>query len=109
MSELIERAIHGLEEALELAGDNRARAEAMDERSKQVKAALIVKYRRDGKGIGEAESFAMADPVYTEAANAWETANYEYRRSDARAEAKRLGFEAWRTRAANERAAMNLR
>lgn len=109
MSEVIERAIHGLEEALENAGDNRARAEAMDERRKQVKAALIVKYRREGKGIGEAESFAMADPVYTEAANAWESANYEYRRSDARAEAKRLRFEAWRSQNATHRAAMNLR
>lgn len=105
----IDMALDSLETALADAADARATSEAADERRKQVKAALVVKYRRDGKGIGEAGEFAMADPVYVEAANAWEDANYAYRRTDAKAEAKKLRFEAWRTANATERAKMNLR
>ena len=105
----LDRALHTLETVLEDAADKRARAEAMDERRKQVRSALVVKYRGDGKGIGEAEHFAIADPAYLAAANEWEAANYEYRRADAKAEAKRLSFDAWRTANATERAKMNMR
>lgn len=102
-------ALDRLEEALEAAALARANAEAMEERRKQILAAMVVKHRGAGKGIGEAEHFARADETYKLAAAEWETANYDYRRTDARAEGKRLRFEAWRTMNATERARMNLR
>lgn len=102
-------ALDRLEEALEAAAEARARVEALDERRKQILAAMVVKHRGDGKGIGEAEHFARADDTYKLAAAEWETANYDYRRTDAKAEGKRLRFEAWRSLNATERAKMNLR
>jgi hypothetical protein len=109
MSEALERSIHGLEEALEEAATARAKVEALDERRKQILAAMVVKHRGDGKGIGEAEHFARADETYKLAAAEWEVANYDYRRTDARAEGKRLRFDAWRTQQSTERAKMGLR
>lgn len=109
MSDRLDEALDALETALELAGEARAKVEALDERRKQILAAMVVKHRGDGKGIGEAEHFARADETYKLAAAEWETANYDYRRTDAKAEGKRLRFEAWRTMNATERAKMNLR
>jgi hypothetical protein len=51
----------------------------------------------------------MADPVYSEAANVWQEANYAYRRTDAKAEGKRASWDSWRSRMALERAKMALR
>jgi hypothetical protein len=102
-------ALDSLETALEQAAEARGRAEAMEERRKQILAAMVVKHRGSGKGIGEAEHFARADETYKLAAAAWETANYDFRRADAKAEGKRLRFEAWRSLNATERAKMNLR
>ena len=105
----LERALDALETALEAAGEARANAEALDERRRQVRAALIVKYRGQGKAVGEAAEFAMADPIYIEASDAWAEANYLYRRTDAKAEGKRARWETWRTQSATERAKMSLR
>ncbi len=105
----LDEALEALESALENAANARAKVEALDERRKQILAAMVVKHRGDGKGIGEAEHFARADETYKLAAADWEVANYDYRRTDARAEGKRLRFEAWRTMNATERAKMNLR
>lgn len=107
--ERLEQALEALESALDAAADARASAEALDERRRQVRAALIVKYRGAGKAVGEAGEFAMADPVYQEAANLWEDANYAYRRTDAKAEGKRAAWDTWRTKSATERAKMQLR
>lgn len=105
----LDMALDSLETALTDAAEARARAEAMEERRKQILAAMVVKHRGDGKGIGEAEHFARADPTYQLAAAEWETANYDWRRTDAKSEGKKLRFEAWRTMNATERAKMNLR
>jgi hypothetical protein len=105
----LDLALDNLETALEAAAEARATVEALDERRKQIRAAMFVKYRGEGKAIGEADNLALADPAYKLAAGEWEVANYDYRRSDAKAEGKRLRFEAWRTMNATERAKMNLR
>jgi hypothetical protein len=102
-------ALDRLETALEDAAVARAKAEALEERRKQVLAAMVVKHRGAGKGIGEAEHFARADETYKAAAAEWELANYDYRKTDAQAEGKRLRFDAWRSLNATERAKMNLR
>jgi hypothetical protein len=115
MSEIIsleeaqERAMHGIGKALEDAAEARARAEELDERRKQVKAAMVVHYRDEGNGIAEAQERAMASAPYKEAAEQWIAANYDYRRSDAKVERSKLAFEAWRTMNATRRAEMNLR
>ncbi|WP_299327572.1 hypothetical protein [Parasphingopyxis sp.] len=105
----LDRAIADMEELLVEAGNARAKAEAMDERRKQVRSTMFVKYRGDGLAIGEAEHRAQADEAYKTAAAEWELANYDYRKTEARAVAKRLAFEAWRTEQSTERARMNLR
>lgn len=109
MSEALERSIAGLEEALQAAGEARAETEEYAERMKQVFSVLVVHYKGQGCGVGEAEHQARASPKYKEIADKWVLANYEYRKTDATAEAKRLRFEAWRTANATERAKMNLR
>lgn len=105
----LDMSLDRLEEALEKAAEAKANAEALDERRKQVLATMVVKYRGEGKGIGEAEHFARADETYKAAATAWELANFDYRRADAKAEGKRIRFDAWRTANATERAKMNMR
>ena len=102
-------ALDRLETGLVDAAEARAKAEALDERRKQVLAAMVVKHRGDGKGIGEAEHFARADPTYKAAASEWELANYDYRKTDAIAEGRRCRFDAWRSLNATERAKMNMR
>ena len=105
----LEAHIHELETALEGAADARATAEEQQERLKQTFSALVVHYRGEGKGVAEAEHFARSSEEYRAASDKWIVANYEYRRTDAKAEGKRQRFEAWRTINATERAKMNLR
>jgi hypothetical protein len=106
---MLESHIHALETALEHAAEARATAEEQAERMKQVFSALVVHHRGEGKGLGEAEHQARASDEYRAASDKWVVANYEYRRTDAKAESMRLRFEAWRTANATERAKMNLR
>lgn len=109
LEERIERALHGLGEALSEAGVARAEAEGLEERMKQKRAVLFVKYKASGESATTADQMARADPAYEEALADWTAANLRYRRLDAEAEKRRLSFEAWRTLNANKRAEMNLR
>ena len=109
MSENIERAIDEAERLFVSAGQARVKAEAMDLRRKRVRATLFVKYKGDGNAIGASEQMAEADPVYELACNDWEIAAIEAETLRAQAEAKRLRFDAWRTRESTKRAQMNLR
>jgi hypothetical protein len=105
----LERSLHTLESSLEGAAEARAKAEELEEKKKQVLATMVVHYRNEGCGIGEAEHQARASKPYKDAADEWAMANYAYRKTDAQAEARRIAFEAWRTKSATQRAAMNLR
>lgn len=105
----LEESIELLETALEAAAEARAETEEYAERMKQVYSVLVVHYRGEGKSIAESEHQARASAKYKEIADKWVLANYEFRKTDAIAEAKRLRFEAWRTANATERAKMNLR
>ncbi len=105
----IDRSIHDAEELFVRAGRAKVAAEAADLRRKRVRAALFVKYKGTGKGAGESEQMAEADPVYEAACTDWELAAYDAETLKAQAEAKRMKFEAWRTANATERARMNLR
>jgi hypothetical protein len=109
LEEAQERALGGIGTALETAAEARARAEEMDERRKQVKAAMIVHFRDEGSGIAEAEARALESKAYKDAASEWIAANYDHRRTEAKAEAQKLAFEAWRTANATARAQMGLR
>lgn len=109
MADKLEEAISSLETALEEAAEARAEAEEYAERMKQVFSVLVTHYRGEGKAVGESEHQARASAKYKEASDKWVLANYEYRKTDAKAEGKRLRFEAWRTVNATERAKMNLR
>lgn len=105
----IERAILDTEDLFVRAGRAKIAAEAADLRRKRVRATLFVKYKGTGKGAGESEQMAEADPVYEAACTDWELAAYDAETLKAQAEAKRMKFEAWRTANATERARMNLR
>lgn len=107
--ENIDQAIHDAEELFVRAGRAKVAAEAADLRRKRVRATLFVKYKGQGKGAGESEQHAEADPVYEAACTAWELAAYDSETLKAQAEAKRMKFDAWRTLNATERAKMNLR
>jgi hypothetical protein len=106
---MLDRAIDEAERLFVSAGRAKVTAEGLDERRKRVRATLFVKYRGDGKGSGESEQFALADPVYELACADWEAAAMEAETLRAQAEAKRMRFEAWRTASATERAKMGLR
>ncbi len=108
-SDDIERAIDATETLFVSAGRAKITAEAKDLRRKRVRATLFVKYKGQGKGAGESEQMAEADPVYEAACTDWEMAAYDAETLKAQAEAKRMRFEAWRTANATERARMNLR
>lgn len=105
----IDQAVDEAERLFVEAGQARVRAEGMDLRRKRTRAALFVKYRGDGHPVGASEQMAEADPVYELACTDWETSAMEAETLRARAEAKRMKFEAWRTAKATERAQMNLR
>ena len=105
----IDRAIETAEALFVSAGKAKVHAEALDERRKRVRAALFVKYRGDGKGSAESTEFALADPVYEAACTERDMAAFDAEELRAKAEAKRMMFEAWRTKQSTERAKMNLR
>ncbi|RDC59747.1 hypothetical protein HME9302_00942 [Alteripontixanthobacter maritimus] len=109
MNDDTDRAINDAEELFVSAAQAKIRAESMDYRRKRVRATLFVKYKADGNAAGASEQMAEADPVYELAVNDWEAAAMEAETYRARAEAKRMKFEAWRTERATERAQMNLR
>jgi hypothetical protein len=104
-----ERAIEQAEALFVSAGQAKVKAEAMDLRRKRVRAALFIKHRALVKSAAEAENHAEADAVYEMACLDWENAAFEAETLKAQAEAKRMYFEGWRTKAATQRAAMNLR
>lgn len=108
-SDTLDRAIDEAENLFVAAGQAKVRAEEMDLRRKRVRATLFVKYKADGNAAGASEQMAEADPVYELACADWAAAAMEAETLRAQAESKRMKFEAWRTQAANERAAMNLR
>jgi hypothetical protein len=105
----LERALHELEELLVAAADARSEAESLDEKRKQVRATMFVHFRSNGAAVGEAEFSAVASPAYKAAADEWDAANRAWRKADAKAEVRRLRFEAWRTSQATERAKIGLR
>ena len=105
----LDRAIDDAERLFVSAGRAKIAAEAMDLRRKRVRATLCVKYKADGNAQGMSETMAEADPVYELACADWENAALEAETLRARAEAKRMKFEAWRTSAATARAQMSLR
>lgn len=105
----IDQAIDEAERLFVKAGQAKVRAEEMDLRRKRVRATLFVKYKADGNPAGASEQMAEADPVYELACNDWAACAMEAETLRAQAEAKRMSFEAWRTKAASDRAAMNLR
>jgi hypothetical protein len=105
----IDRSIEEAERLFVAAGVAKVKAESMDLRRKRVRAALFVKYKTDGNAAGASEQMAEADPVYELACTDWENAALDAETLRARAEAKRMGFEAWRTANATNRAKMNLR
>lgn len=105
----IDRAIEEAETLFVDAGKAKIQAEALDERRKRVRAVLFVKYRGEGKGSAESTEFALADPAYEAACTERDLAAFDAEELRARAEAKRMKFEAWRTASATKRAQMNLR
>lgn len=105
----IERAIDEAERLFVSAGQAKVKAEGMDLRRKRVRAAMFIKHKANVKSVAEAQELAECDPTYELACTDWEAAAFEAETLRAQAEAKRMRFEAWRTSAANERAAMNLR
>lgn len=109
MADLIDRAIHEAEQLFIEAGVAKAEAEALNEKRRRVRATLFVHYRGEGKGSGESEQYAMADKRYEEACDVSYDALMRAEVLKAKAEAKRMHFEAWRTANATERAKMGLR
>jgi hypothetical protein len=102
-------AIHEAEELFVRAGKAKIAAEAADLRRKRVRATLFVKYKGQGKGAGESEQMAEADPVYEAACTDWELAAYDAETLKAQADARRMRFDAWRSANATKRAQMTLR
>lgn len=109
MVDLIERAIHEAEDLFIEAGMAKAEAEALDSKRRRVRATLFVHYRGEGKGSGESEQFAMADERYEAVCDVCYAALLKAEVLKAKAEAKRMHFEAWRSQNATERAKMGLR
>lgn len=105
----IDEAVHEAESLFEQASIARAEAENADEKRKQTRALMFIKFRDDGKAIGEASERAMATPEYKSAADDWMTANITWRRLEGKSKGKELRFEAWRTNQSTERAKMGLR
>ena len=107
--ENIERSIAEAEDLFVASGQAKVKAEGLDLRRKRVRAVLFVKYKSAGNAAGASEQMAEADPVYEAACADWEMAAFDAETLKAQAEAKRMGFEAWRTANATARAQMNLR
>lgn len=109
LEERLERALHEMDEVLDNAAETKARVEEMEERRKQTLSTMVVHYRTEGMGVGEAEHQARASKPYKDASEDWIAANYAFRRADAQATKKQLRFDAWRSRMALEREQMKLR
>ena len=105
----IEHAIDDAERLFVEAGQAKVRAEQLDYRRKSVRAAMFIKHKATVKSAAEAAELAECDPVYELAKEDWFAAAMEAETLKARAEGKRLRFEAWRTRQSTMRAQMNLR
>ena len=105
----IDRAIDEAERLFVDAGRAKVAAERMDLRRKSVRAAMFIKHKAVSKSVAEAQELAECDPTYELAKTDWEEAALEAETLKARAEAKRMKFEAWRTANATERARMNIR
>ena len=105
----IENAIDEAERLFIQAGQAKVRAEQLDYRRKSVRAAMFVKHKATVKSAAEAAELAECDPVYELAKEDWFAAAMEAETLRARAEAKRLRFDAWRTAQSTLRAQMNLR
>ena len=105
----IDHAIDDAERLFIEAGQAKVRAEQLDYRRKSVRAAMFVKHKASVKSAAEAAEMAECDPVYELAKKDWFAAAMEAETLKARAEAKRLRFEAWRTNQSTMRAQMNLR
>lgn len=109
MGDSIERAVHEAEGLFEQSAIARAEAENAEERRKQVKALMFIKFRDAGSSAADAAERSMTTPEYLAAAQDWMSANITWRRLDGKSKGKELKFEAWRTMNATERAKMNLR
>ena len=105
----IENAIDEAERLFIQAGQAKVRAEQLDYRRKSVRAAMFVKHKATVKSAAEAAELAECDPVYELAKHDWFAAAMEAATLHARAEGRRMRFEAWRTANATKRAQMNLR
>ena len=105
----IDHAIDDAERLFIEAGQAKVRAEQLDYRRKSVRAAMFIKHKASVKSAAEAAELAECDPVYELAKEDWFAAAMEAETLKARAEAKRLRFEAWRTNQSTMRAQMNLR
>jgi hypothetical protein len=108
-TETIDRAVSEAEMLFEHAAVARAEAENADEKRKQVKALMFIKFRDSGSSAADAGERAMTTPEYLSAADDWMSANITWRRLDGKSRGKELKFEAWRTANATERAKMNIR
>lgn len=105
----LERAIDDAERLFVDAGRAKADASRLDRKRKRVRSALLIKHRANVKSVAEAEALAESDPVYEAICIELDEAELQFEVLEARAEAKRLRFDAWRTVNATERAKMNLR
>lgn len=105
----IDRAIAEAESLFIDASKAKVKARSADLRRKRIRAAMFIKHKATAKSVAEAQELAECDPTYEMACVELEAAELEAEVLGAKAEAKRMRFEAWRTSAANERAAMNLR
>lgn len=105
----IENAIDDAERLFVEAGQAKVRAEQLDYRRKSVRAAMFIKHKACVKSAAEAAELAECDPVYELAKEDWFAAAMEAETLKARAEGRRMRFEAWRTANATKRAQMNLR
>jgi hypothetical protein len=105
----IDHAIDDAERLFIEAGQAKVRAEQLDYRRKSVRAAMFIKHKASVKSAAEAAELAECNPVYELAKEDWFAAAMEAETLKARAEGKRMRFEAWRTANATKRAQMNLR
>ena len=105
----IDHAIDDAERLFVEAGQAKVRAEQLDYRRKSVRAAMFIKHKATVKSAAEAAELAECDPVYELAKEDWFAAAMEAETLKARAEGRRMRFEAWRTANATKRAQMSLR
>lgn len=105
----LDAALDQIEELLTEAAEARADYDTAEERKKQVLAEMTVFFREDGHSMAEADARARKSNQYQSAAADWSLAGKAWRRADAKAEARRLRLDVWRTVNATERAKINMR